>query len=280
MSRSEVAEGVLVKRSPEASLGKVVMCSFRFVTWYAAMCLAPILLQAQPATTSITITPQQLSPQLRGYLQQLGDRLSSPGKARAVMTGTLTRYANGAPQKSSVRVITEIQGKARIDDLTAGTSIGSDGARLWAKSGSLSADETALLEVVLNDNMEHFLLWHALGGGSRFFGARFRFDDGTTPNYSGPYYDVFFLPDSVLGQNASRWSAYCVNSDLGLLERVQYRAAGGAALIETVLTAWQMFQGVAFPTSVQHTSGGAPVFSMQFTSVTFSAAVADGTFEP
>lgn len=262
----------------------------RLVVGSIAVCMIAQFTHAQTTTVSpstptpLTISPQQLLPRFRGLLQKLGNRLTTPGEENTVMTGSMTWSAGGTVQTSSIIVTTQLGGKVRIDNLTAGTSIGSDGTTLWAKSGSLSAEDTALLEVVLNDNMEHFLLWHASGGGSRLLGARFRFDNGSTPNYTGSYYDVYALADYVLGQSAAapRWTAYCINADLGFLERVQYRASsnGSPVSIETVLTGWQAFQGESFPTQIQNFSNGAMVFSIQFTAVSVGPAVAIASFQP
>jgi len=252
--------------------------------WSAGVCLVPFRLHAQ-TTTPVTISSQQLPPQLRGFLTKLGNRLTVPGQERAVMVGSLTRYVAGAAQTSSVRVTTQLWGKARIDNLTAGTSIGTNGAQLWASSGALSPDDAGLLETILNDDMGHFLYSIASGSGGRFLGARFRFDDGSTPNYIGPYYDVYTLSDSVLTQNSpiDRWRVYCINSDLGLLDRVQYgpSVSGAAASGQTTLTGWQVFQGQKFPTQIQRlASSGATVFSFTFSSISVGPSMADGLFQP
>src|ERR1700735_805567 len=258
--------------------------SLALTGWAAGMCLAPLLLNAQTAPP-LTINPQQLPPQLRAFLQALGDRLTIPGKERAVMVGSVTRYITGSAPTYSVRMTTQLQGKVRIDNLTAGTSIGSDGAHLWASSGSLSSEDAGLLEVALNDNMEHFLDSRASGSGGRFLGSRFRFDEGSAPNYTGPYYDVYTLSASVFTQGApvGRWGVYCINSDLGLLERVQYSPSsnGGTVPSETVLTGWQVFQGQEFPTKIQQlTANGTVLLSIQFTSISVGALAADGLFQP
>lgn len=100
----------------------------------------------------------------------------------------------------------------------------------------------------------------------RFYGSRFRTDDGTTPNYKGPYYDIYEMVEKAVGSASSRVRVYCLNSETLLLEKIQYRItrAGAPIKVETVLSGWKDFQGEKFHTKVSRTENGREVFAITY----------------
>jgi len=58
----------------------------------------------------------------------------------------------------------------------------------------------------------------------REIGFRFRDDDGSASDYTGPYYDVYKVNDQIQIGSTTREQIkfYYVNSDTSLLDRVRY----------------------------------------------------------
>jgi hypothetical protein len=113
-------------------------------------------------------------------------------------------------------------------------------------------------------------------------GANFRFDNGSTRNYQGPFYDVYELSDVALqgGRMVYRAKVYCINSKTKLLERVQYSILRGnkTVRVETVLSDWQSLAGERFPTSVTRFEDGQQVWKADINPMAVGQAEADGRF--
>src|SRR5882724_4947887 len=153
--------------------------------WTGLLLIAAASLSAQNGGEKGLISEQMLWPHLRGHVKILGNRLLTKGKERAVLGGAIVRSAGS----HNVTVAVAIDGRIRIDEQNA-PSIGHDGNASWHAQGNVTSDESDLLETLVNDTAEHFFLSHARSVPGRFYGSRFRTDDGTNPNYKGPYYDI------------------------------------------------------------------------------------------
>src|SRR5262245_9417390 len=66
-------------------------------------------------TSAPQINEKKLWFHLRGHFKAIGDRLSTPGKERLTLNGTLTRGTGGSASSNPIRVTTEITGKVRIE---------------------------------------------------------------------------------------------------------------------------------------------------------------------
>jgi hypothetical protein len=213
----------------------------------------------------------------------MGDRMIKAGNERVFYNGKITR--NATARTSPFFVAIEIPGKIRIENTESGSNhvIGSNGSTIWNdKKASLSEDDETFLEVFANDTVEHFLLLQTSGAAMRFYGANFRFDNGTAKNYSGPFYDVYEIADSVLegGRIILRSKVYCINSKTKLLERVQYSVSrlGKAVRVETVLSDWQDYSGQRFPTSVTRMENGREIWKAEIKPTAVGRADSDNTF--
>ena len=244
--------------------------------WTGLLLIAAASLSAQNGGEKGLISEQMLWPHLRGHVKILGNRLLTKGKERAVLGGAIVRSAGS----HNVTVAVAIDGRIRIDEQNA-PSIGHDGNASWHAQGNVTSDESDLLETLVNDTAEHFFLSHARSVPGRFYGSRFRTDDGTNPNYKGPYYDIYEMVDKVVGTTTSRTRVYCLNSETMLLEKIQYRItrAGAPVSVETVLSGWKDFQGEKFPTKVSHTENGREVFAITYSSAQVLPDAADGAFQ-
>src|SRR5258708_1031604 len=170
----------------------------------------------------------QLSPLLRWNLNALGDRLEKPGKERLTLTGTLLRMGDSQP----VPFVAVLQFP---DHLHLTTQVGFqnrvlsfDGNAARTNGGSPDSRELDLIESTVFDTAEHFFSEQTLGMATRFLGDHFRPDDGSQPNYRGPYYSVYQTAGQVKLTVPARQQSklYWFNSDNQLLERGTYQIEG------------------------------------------------------
>jgi hypothetical protein len=231
---------------------------------------------------SVTLSERLVWPHLRFQVKAAGDRLVVKGKERATLLGSVSR----GTANSAVRIVSEISGNLRYEEQGSGGMrvLGSDTQTAWLGGGTPSLADTDLLETILNDSAEHFLVGQMTGLPTRFYGANFRMDDGKNPNYTGPYYDVYEVGDKVLEPSGSvrRTKVYCLNSQSLLLERVHYKLKRGPSTVrvEVLLGNWKQFQDQQFPTTIARTEDGKTVFTVLISSAVVTPSAADGIFAP
>jgi hypothetical protein len=239
--------------------------------------------QARPSAGP-QISERQVWFHLRGHLKTLGDRLSVVGKERLTLDGVLTRGAGTGATANSIRVISEISGKVRIEQVgPQGNHVtGFDGNAHWSDRGTPSSDDADLVETLFNDSAEHFFKGQTQGSPTRFYGTHFRLDDGKDPKYSGPYYDIYEVGDLAAqgGQLIRRPRIYCLNSQTLLLERAQYRIQrqGVTVKVETLLQGWQNFQGQQVPKAIVRTENGQQVWTFSVQSASTGPSLPDTLF--
>jgi hypothetical protein len=223
-----------------------------------------------------------LQPRLRDALGVMGQRLEDEGKERVMLNGTLRVGGQGQPL--FVQVIRELADKIQVErrgDVKR-SSLNFNGQRT-AKVGEVSGiPDESLLETLVNDSAEHFFAGQAQGLATRFLGFRFRLDDGTDENYTGPFYDVYQVDDQVRigGDLQQRSKLYHFNSDTRLLERVRYQIErGGVPIdIEVVLGDWQMVQGEMVPRQITRVEAGVTAFTLNVESIGIGPHAEDGLF--
>ena len=187
-----------------------------------------------------------LSPELNWYLNALGDRLEEPGRRGLSVTGTLSR-ANS--QAEEVTAVWEFPDRLRLTMQKGNQArvIAFDGEQVKAAGNPLDEAEQDLIETLVYGSAEHFFDTQMEGMATRFLGSRFRLDDGSSADYSGPYYDVYKIADT--GKDLGRWREqlrlYYFNSDTLLLERVTYEITrnGATIKVEERLGDWTREQG-------------------------------------
>lgn len=238
--------------------------------------------KGSPRVKSGYLRRATLQPRLRDALGVMGRRLEDESKERVMLNGTLRIGGQGQPL--FVQVIRELADKIQVErrgDVKR-SSLNFNGQRT-AKVGEVSgvADES-LLETLVNDSAEHFFSGQAQGLATRFLGFRFRLDDGTDENYSGPFYDVYQVDDQVRvnGDLQQRTKLYHFNSDTRLLERVRYQIErGGVPVdIEVVLGDWQMVQGEMVPRQITRVEAGVTAFTLHVESIGIGPHAEDGLF--
>lgn len=205
----------------------------------------------QQRPNAATIDPRQyvqrwrLQPQLREALRQLGDRLERPGKERLTLLGTLTRLSGSQVETAPFRLITEFQNRMRLEE-QVGTQLrvtvfnGSNAAKL---GGPVNRRDEDLIETLVFDSVDNYLIKQTQGAATRFLGSRFRLDNGEAENYSGSYYDLYQTTDQIrIGPSIREQSKqYYFNSDTQLLEHVRYeiQPEGARVSVEVQITGWR-----------------------------------------
>jgi hypothetical protein len=148
----------------------------------------------------------------------------------------------------------------------------------------LSNAEMNVLESLGNDTPETFL--YSVAGANkktayRLIGGRFRTDNGKTPNYKGPWYDIFEVSGPVAaGSSTIRQKFYHFDSQTKLLVRSQYQIqqAGAAVHVQTEYSNWTTSQGNAIPGQVLRRENGIVVFTLTIHSAVVSQQLKDGVF--
>ena len=221
-----------------------------------------------------------LSPKLVWHLNALGDRLEKPGKERLSVTGTLSR-ANDS--KTEIVAVFEFPDRLRLTMQKGNQSrvITFDGEQ--TKAGNpLDTEEQDLIETLMYGSAEHFFNTQMQGMATRFLGSRFRLDDGSSPNYDGPYYDVYKVSEQIRtsAEQRERLKLYYFNSETLLLERVSYEIYrnGSAIKVEERLRGWTKEQGQHVARRIERLENGESVFVLTVSTAGLSRRVDDGLF--
>jgi hypothetical protein len=246
----------------------------------------PMLQQTGAASTAATrrnyVRRSTLQSQLGWALSKLGDRLERPGKERTAATGTIQLAEGLTPQP--VALLNEFPDRVRVSVNEGGTqkTLIFDGNQARAVS-QLSGLDEALLETLVYDSAEHFFWSQTQQLATRFIGSRIRTDDGSRPDYSGPYYEVYQLASPVkIGRTEQlRFKFYYFNSDTLLLERVIYQSTNesGSTNVEVRLTEWTSINNQSVPHRIERIENGTSKFVFSLNSVNISPRLDDGTFD-
>jgi hypothetical protein len=222
-----------------------------------------------------------LSPKLNWHLNALGDRLEKPGRERLSVTGTLSRADSKAEEVTAVwefpdrlRLTRQKGNQARV--------IAFDGEQVKAAGNALDEAEQDLIETLVYGSAEHFFDTQMEGMATRFLGSRFRLDDGSTADYSGPYYDVYKIADQVKtsADQREQLKLYYFNSDTLLLERVVYEINrnGATVRVEERLGDWTREQGQQVARRIERFENGESVFVLRIDAAHLSTRADDGVF--
>jgi hypothetical protein len=228
------------------------------------------------------IRPSALTPKLLWHLKAMGDRLEKPGKERLSLTGTLAR-ANDS-QAEEVAAVWEFPDRLRLTRQKGihARVITFDEDRAKAADNELDTAEQDLLETLVYGTADHFFATQVQGMATRFLGSRFRLDDGSSADYTGPYYDVYKVADSVKtsAEPREQLKLYYFNSDTLLLERVTYEITrnGSTVKVEERLGDWTREQGQQVARRIERFENGESVFVFTVRTAHFSPRADDGLF--
>jgi hypothetical protein len=221
----------------------------------------------------------RLSQRLVVTLNALGDRLERPGKERLTITGELRSSSDSEAREITATL--EFPDKLRL-----GIQKGHQNRLLTFDKqeikGGPTSDELDLVESLTFDSAEHFFDTQMQGNAMRFLGSRFRADDGSNPDYRGPYYDIYKIADRIDASGEERAAKlYYFNSDTLLLERVVYviNRNGSEINIETKLSDWRVTDGQKVAHRIERLENGQSVFTFNIRSSQFGGRADDGIFQ-
>ena len=223
-----------------------------------------------------------LSPKLVWHLNALGDRLERPGRERLSVTGTLTRTKGSQPEQ--VVAVFEFPDRLRLTVQRGMQTrvITFDGEQATSAGNPLDAAERDLIETLVYGTAEHFFTTQMQGQATRFLGSRFRIDDGSSVDYSGPYYDVYRVTEQIKtsAEQIEQQKLYYFNSETLLLERVRYEINrnGSTVKVEERLGAWVKEQGQQVARRIERFENGESVFVLTVSTAGLSARANDGVF--
>ncbi len=216
-----------------------------------------------------------LSPRLALNLNALGNRLEAPGKERLTVTGILRVSDDSQPRPITATLEFPDRIRVVIQNGSQSRVMTGDGRQVTA------ADELDLIETLAYDSAEHFFSTQMQGNATRFLGTRFRTDDGSSPDYNGPYFDIYKIADRIKASGQERPAKlYYFNSDTLLLERVTYviNRDGAEVSVETKLSDWRGEDGQKVARHIERLENGKPVLVFEIRSAQLSRRVDDGMF--
>lgn len=252
----------------------------------ATKAAAPLLAQAKKKVNPLGkgyLQRRGIWPQLQPALDAYGDRWEKPGRERLTLIGTLT--SGDQAEKIPTQLIFEFPDKVRLEkqiDNKLHVTI-FDGKKKFKLGDALKREEEEELESLALDSADHFLAGHMQGFAMRYLGARFRLDDGTTPDYKGPYYDIYQMTDQIptskdefLPQN----KRYYVNSDSQLIERVSYQINRNGVPVNVLVqySGWQKANGQQVPGTITRSENGKSTSVLTISTVRLSTRADDGIF--
>jgi hypothetical protein len=243
----------------------------------------PVTVQNQASVTrsnrNAYVRRAQLSPRLAMNLHALGNRLEKPGQERVSLVGTWR--VTGMAQPREFAATMEFPDRLRL--VVGGPQnhvITFDGQQTKAAQPPV-ADDLDLIETLNYDSAERFFAAQMQGNATRFLGARFRTDDGSNPDYDGPYFDIYKIADQIKTSEQERPAKlYYFNSDTLLLERVTYvvNRDGSEINVETKLSDWRGTEGQQFARRIERFENGKSVFVLTIQSAGLARRADDGIF--
>lgn len=222
-----------------------------------------------------------LKPRLAWGLRDFGDRFEKPGNERVSIVGAF--QAASDPAVLLVTVINEFPQRARL--------IFEDGGRRQTivfnhgevKTTTPPTDvQQSLLEAVANDSVEHFFWTQIQGQATSSLGDKYRLDEGSSPTYDGPYYDVYQLMDesNLNSESQPVPKFFYFNASTHLLERVVYQrfSEDASKRVEVLFKDWRKQNGQSVPFRIERFENGQRVFVFTVQSVGFGPRVSEDTF--
>jgi hypothetical protein len=246
--------------------------------------LAPVYAQPGWVKHGDLIAPGDLPAVFAASLQRMGGRLTSADKATTVISGTLTDTSGTVP----AQIIVQAPGYLRFQENSGSRVFTYNGNRWQAKNGKGGQEDQRVEESLLAHSPDSVFLQLANGGAFRRIGSRFRTDDGTTPNYSGPYWTLYaFTPT---GRQGLSWGEalqqgyfVAIDEKTRLLSevRVVLQSPGTTAQVtQTKFNNWIQQAGQWYPGEIIRVENARQVLKFTVQQGVTGAQLATSTFEP
>lgn len=264
------------------SIGPITICCHSVLLTLLLTATQTYLLAQGQAGSARSQYVQQASlwPELRDSISKLGQHLQRPGKERIVLNGSL--YRAWSSQNVNVRILWELPGKIRVEELAGGSpEVSVSNGSFFQKSGgrALTSRDNDMLETLVYDSAERFFISQAEGMSILSHGARFRDLDAPAT----VFYDIYEVVDQVKRSQGSRLQRklYYINSDTRFLEKVFYtiRRGGSPINVEVKLTDWQNVNGESVPGKIERYEDNQLVLSLVINGSGTGPSQSDGMFD-
>ncbi len=213
------------------------------------------------------IGSNDLPPEFAAVLKKQGGRMTAPANSNVSIDGTITDANGSRPANITVQAT----GLLRYQE-GKGRAIAFGGAGFQGKGSSLSDDDWRVADSLLANFPDSVPLQLARNGGAlRRIGAGFRTDDGTTPNYQGPWWTLYaFAPGPwqglSKGQPLQQELLIAIDEQSGLLSEVRLVENMGKPnqkVTQTRFLSWFQQGGQWFPGAIVRLENGQQVLSFQ-----------------
>jgi len=224
------------------------------------------------------LTPTAVPPNAQIYFRAIGNRLQVPGNERMTLTGTTTdQHGTGAAVlvwqlPGNVSLTRQAAPSAPLDYTPGGGVV---------NASALAQSDQDILEDLSSGTHEAFLYSFTLKVGHRMLGTSFRTDNGKTPNYTGPYYDIYeFFGPVAAANNAVRQKWFYFDGATGRLTKVRYlvNRNGADLTVEDQYSNWTTQNGLPSPGQIVRTENGTAVFTFKAALAAFGPALNDSVF--
>jgi hypothetical protein len=260
--------------------GRVPVALVLATAWL--VCCAAVFAQSTPGDTEGHGNYEGLPPDLAAALQRSGARLLGPVKRQVAVSGTVT---DGRGRRTA-QIGVQAPGQLSYDE-QQNRRLTFDGTAFRSRAGRVTVEDDRIFESLLSHFPDVIALQVASGGTLRRLGGHFRTDDGTTPNYAGPYWTVYaFSPAKrdglTRGKTLQQDVFIALDEKTGLIAEIRVVANSGRpeqTVTETQLNKWFQQSGQWFPGQIVRLEDGKEVLRFDVEGASVTDAMAPSAFQ-
>lgn len=246
------------------------------------VCCAAVVAQSTPSDTEGRGTFEGLPRDLAAALQRSGARLVGTVKHHVAVSGTITDDRGPRAAQIGVQALGQLSYSEQQN-----RRLTFDGTAFRSRAGGVTAEDDRVFESLLSHFPDVIALQVVSGGTLRRLGGHFRTDDGTTPNYAGPYWTIYaFSPakrDGLTRGKALQQDIFiAIDEKTGLLAEIRVVSNFGRqeqTVTETQLNKWFQQSGQWFPGQIVRLEGGKEVLRFDVEGAIVTDAVAPSAFQ-
>ena len=256
--------------------------TFAWPLWLVCIALLVPPVVAQPAWSSMgLINASSLPYDLGNSLTAMGSQMQSTGAAQAVFVGVVTDSSGTRTARITVQAPCYVSYQE-----SASRALSFDCNRLKSASGTISAADDPILESLMANLPDTVFLQVAGGGSIRRLPVTFRNDDGTNPNYAGPWWNMYVfnpIPRAALVADGpfQQQLFLAVDSATRLpaeVRVIENERTPTQKVIQTKYSGWFQQAGQWFPGKIVRLEGGLQVLSFQVQQAAVGGATATSAF--
>ena len=220
---------------------------------------------ARPARAVSRYRNLSLQPEAAKLSTRLGQRFIASDSDLAVLIGEVVTNETRVP----MRVIRRQDKRGESVEIAVnGKALAWSPAHNYLTVGSVSDFERSLIQRIVYDSADAFILAQLRGASYQVVGKNVRADRGGADNYHGPLWTVVRVSHSGADSVAKPESParlFYINSRTGLLDKIVSEVAGEEVV--ATLDGWVAETGETFPSIVRWSRGGRQL--MEFRVITF-----------